>query len=303
MTVEKVPINSHEQWLALRKTVLTASDVAAAAGVDPYKSALDVHLEKMGKHTVVENALMRRGRILEDAALTYLKEDLPDWRFLQPKALLLDRKRRLGCTPDALGAAFDDPDRLVNVQLKVVAKPTFESWDGVPPLNYRLQTICENMLLDSHTGMLACLVIDAWSAELHRFEIARNAAAEAKIEEIAEAFWDRIRRNVLPAVDHARDGETVRRVFAPNVEDVEVMDLTTDNRIHELVGKRIELKRVIGEAETEVGAIDTEIITKLSGAQRATTGTHRITWKTSMRKGYVVEPGEVSRLTISEIKE
>ena len=155
MTVEITRIEPRSPaWLALRKRLLTASDVGAVAGVDPFKSPLRVYAEKTGLvPDLVENSAMRRGRHFETAALEYLAEEKPDWLIERPNVFITDHKHRLGCTPDAY--ATDEDGQLINVQIKTVNRHSFERWNGVPPLGYRLQVVCENMLTDATRGVLA----------------------------------------------------------------------------------------------------------------------------------------------------
>ena len=50
---------TREQWLATRKTGIPASDAAAILGLSPWKSPLDVWLEKTGRAPIQEIAPKR----------------------------------------------------------------------------------------------------------------------------------------------------------------------------------------------------------------------------------------------------
>src|SRR5436190_6569491 len=133
LKVEHRQIKSREQWLLDRQPLLTASAIPAAAGLDPYKRRLHLHLEKAGLVPPEgETALMKRGRILEPAAVEYIREQFAGWSVLRPGVLLVDREHRIGATPDLL---IEDPAEpgIINCQIKVVGRPTFESWEGEPP--------------------------------------------------------------------------------------------------------------------------------------------------------------------------
>ena len=44
-------MNNRQEWLLLRKTYLGGSDLGAVIGVNKYRTALDVYLEKTSEHS------------------------------------------------------------------------------------------------------------------------------------------------------------------------------------------------------------------------------------------------------------
>lgn len=77
--------NSREEWLNNRRKGIGGSDIAAIVGLDPFRSAYDVYLDKIGEAEPVEdNDFMKWGRLLEPlvanqvAELGYHVELMPD---------------------------------------------------------------------------------------------------------------------------------------------------------------------------------------------------------------------------------
>lgn len=64
------------EWLALRESMLTASDAATATGCNPYESEDGLFVKKVGKRKFSENFAMQRGTELEPIA-----RDLYDSRY------------------------------------------------------------------------------------------------------------------------------------------------------------------------------------------------------------------------------
>ena len=60
-----------QKWLEERKTYLGGTDISAVIGVNPYRTALDVYLDKTSSDTVLQqdNEAMYWGRTLEDIVL------------------------------------------------------------------------------------------------------------------------------------------------------------------------------------------------------------------------------------------
>jgi predicted phage-related endonuclease len=286
-------------WHVLRSRDLTASDLGAVAGVDPWRSPLRVHAEKAGLVLpIAENSLMRRGRWLEPAVIEALREEHPDWRIERANVYLRDPDWRLGATPDAVAI---DPVRagLGMVQCKVISRPAFErEWAAGAPLRYQLQTLTEAMLADAEWAILAALVIDTHSAELITSDVPRHAGAEAKIRALAAAFWRAVEERRMPAPLYAQDGDLIERLNP--VEPGLAIDLSTDNRMPELLAARADLKAELAEREAACAAIDAEIKAKLGAAEIATLPGWRISWKAQTRPAHVVAETTFRTLRISD---
>lgn len=303
MTVERWPIHDRAEWLEWRRQFLTASDIGAVAGLDEYRTALQVYAEKTGMILAgAENAAMRRGRLLEGAALDYLAEEHPDWRILRPKLFLADAESRLGATPDALLELPDEPAALVNCQIKIVNRHVFERWNGQPPIGYQLQVATENMLLDAARGLLCVLVMTAYDAELVLFDMPRHVEAETKIHDLALQFWDNIRQGRRPAPDYDRDAETIAALF-PSAESGSVLDLSTDNRLAQILPRRENLKDAIDGAKKELDGLDAEIKYKLGDAEVAELPGWKISLKREERREYTVPASSRRVLRVKQIKD
>jgi len=297
--IQRIPITDRASWLAMRADDLTASDIGAAIGVDKYKSALKLYAEKTGMVMPdPDNPAMRRGRWLEAAVLSAIAEQNPDWEIRPAKVYVRDPELRLGATPDAI--AITDLPGVTNVQCKVVARPEFErSWADGPPLNYLLQTVTEGMLLGVDQSLLAALVIDTYTAELELYPVPRHEGAEAKVRDIATGFWSNIAKGLWPQLDKSRDAETITQMF-PTEKKGEVVDLSHDNYLVELLQQRSTAKTIIAVEEQHVKEIETEIKAKLRDAEEARVPGWKITWKAQERAAYTVKASKSRPLRITE---
>lgn len=104
----KVSFNTREEWLKERQSGIGGSDIAAIMGVDEYKTALDVYLEKteikLKEFSDEQQANMDRGHILEKPLLEWLKNQnvVPD--FKHNTDLYYDANQPIfKCTPDGEG--------------------------------------------------------------------------------------------------------------------------------------------------------------------------------------------------------
>lgn len=300
--IERHPITSREQWLALRAQDLTASDIGAAVGLDPFKTALQLYGEKTGQLMAEpDNNMMRRGRWLEAAVLSAIREEHPDWDVRPAKVYLRDSELRLGATPDAI--AVTDQPGLTNIQCKVVTPQAYERhWSPEPPLGYQLQTLCEGLLMDTQQSLLAALVVDTYSAELYLHPVPRHAKAEDAVRGIAATFWANMASGRRPAADFKRDAETVAALFPQSVPEP-VLDLSADNRLPDLLADRAHLKAQIIDWEARVGEIEVEIKDKLGAHEVAELPGWRISWKTQTRKEQIIKASTFRVLRVSEIEQ
>lgn len=300
--IERHPIKSREVWLAMRSNDLTASDIGAAVGIDPYKSALQLYGEKTGQLMPSgDNKMMRRGRWLESAVIAAIEDEYPEWGPIsRPKIYLRDPDLRLGATPDAVAGTDGE---LVNIQCKVVSKPAYErDWSEGPPLPYTLQTATEALLMGADRSMIAALVIDTYSAELVIHDVPRHAGAEGRVKEIARQFWDNVATGKRPAADYVKDRQTIAELHPVSVP-LPVLDLSGDNRLAELLPAREMLKGEIAELTRQVEAFDTEIKAKLGDHERAELPGWRVSWKTQTRAERIMPASSFRVLRISEVVE
>jgi len=270
--IETIQISSREQWLAARRQDITASVIAAVAGVDPYRSPASVYAEKLGLiPPPAENELMRRGRWMEAAAVEALRDTYPTWFFERAGVYLRDPKRRLGCTPDLMVLA---PDRagLGLIQIKTVASRVFrEQWRGgadgedaplSAPLGYQLQTVMEAKLSGVSWAALCAFVVGEFTCSVHLVEIPLDADAEAawqRMQEAAADFWERVARGLPPPPMPDLDAEVVKAIYRRPKPELEVLDLTGSNLFPALLEERAERKRRIADNIERCEAIDTEI--------------------------------------------
>ena len=69
-------MGNRQEWLRERKNYLGGSDLGAIAGLNPYRTALDVYLDKTSDDIREEtNAAMRWGNLLEDVVAKAYSED------------------------------------------------------------------------------------------------------------------------------------------------------------------------------------------------------------------------------------
>lgn len=235
---------------------------------------------------------MQRGRLLEPVAVQLLREQRPEWKLDHNAAenvYFRDAAARLGATPDVIVEA---PGRGRGVvQIKSVEASTYrKKWlvDGnpEPPLYAALQAAVEAHLTGAQWAAVAPLVV-GHGLEMPIIEVPLTPGVIDAIKSKVADFWQMVADGREPEPDYARDGDVLDAMYAAGDERAEV-DLSTDNRIGELIIERAAARATIKAIEADLKAIDAEVKAKMGFAEIAHIGNgRRITWETRRRSGYV----------------
>ena len=301
MTVERHAIESREQWLAMRQQDLTASDIAAVIGLDPFKSRLRVYAEKTGTIGQAEdNPAMQRGRCFEVGVANMLEEKYPAWVIQKNRFYYRDPEIRLGATPDFVVTAPDHPEGIHgNVQAKIVSRTAFErEWiDRKAPLKHELQTLTEAMLLNPNWSMVAAAILTEHTAELVESPVPRHAHAEERIRQIARDFWANIEAGRAPPADYSIDRQVIEAMHPTG--GAGTIDLTHNNRIGELCSERLAWQHRKTNAEGALEEVDAEIKDILGDHEFGEHPQYSISWKLQQRKETVLPATEFRVLRVS----
>lgn len=185
-----------EKWLEIRRGSIGGSDAGAIMGLNPWKSAYTLWLEKTGQlpeNDISDREAVHFGNVLENVIATeFCKRE-----GKKVKRCGLYRSRKY----PFLTASFD---RLLigeaaGLEIKTANAFKREEWEAgeIPPAYY-LQ--CQHYLLVSGLSRwyLACLVggnhYVSWIVERDENDLSILLEAE-------KTFWDKVQRGVMPDLD------------------------------------------------------------------------------------------------------
>jgi predicted phage-related endonuclease len=302
MTIERIEITDSYDWLAARRQFIGASEVATVGGVAAYGSLAELYAEKKGlRPPLADSSVLRRGRWGESAVFQALADERPEWNVQRARVHVIDRERRLACTPDGFATA---PDRkgFGLVQAKVVSRSVYrQKWlddpegpfDGPasPPAHFRLQTVCERMLNADRCpwAVLAVLINGEYDWSFRLFDIEPDPVLEGRICYDVAAFWrDHLDPGIMPPFEPQRDEALVKLLY-PHDDGTEI-DLSGDNRAIVAVDELVETQAALSRLEKDEKALKTELTAKLGTATygRLADG-RRLSWKQQDRKAYSVK--------------
>jgi putative phage-type endonuclease len=241
-----------EEWLALRGTMLTASDLASAIGDNPYEKPSDLLLKKCGAVKWGGNAATAHGTLLEPIA-----RDLYDARYNRKSheiGLVQHPVHKwLGGSPDGV----TEDGRLIEIKCPLTRKitPAVPKY-YLPQIQLLLEVldleVCDFIQYRPAKTIRECKECRACNLgtgceyadypdpdhpeEFEVTEVVRDRAWFAKILPIAKAFWDQVllRRQIgLCEVEDDEDDESIPVVAAGLVKEY-MCEIESDDEVREV---------------------------------------------------------------------
>lgn len=269
---------TREQWLAERAKGLGGSDAGAVLGLNKWKSAVELFLEKTGQRPEEpETAKMRAGRAMEEVIAQLFAEETG-------LTVRQDHKIRVHPEFDFIRANVDrvivGDDRGPGIlECKNVGGMTLKSAeeDGydVPPSHY-----CQwqhYSLVTGYTWGYLAYFVDGWDLRLVHMQRNEEFIQDTLLPELC-AFWlDNVQAGVPPPAQSSRDVLALFPRSTPG-RSVEIAD-------EALVGQLARLKEVkalIKPLEAEEDALAEAVKLLMGDAESLTIGGQpAVTWKSS----------------------
>lgn len=275
---------STDLWKSLRAKNIGGSEVAALFGEQPPSFPTVYKLWHIKKGLINEDNLddverVQAGKHLEPSIIAWANEK---WMrsYYQPQVYLQHPSvEGMGCTPDAFDGEYP-----VMAQIKNVDSFQFsQEWDydgdeiTEAPLHILLQVQHE---LDcapdkEHADLIVCV----GGNRLLAMRCERDEQVARMIREAVQDFWWRI---APPPPDFARDGDIVRQIRR-RLPAAEIVDMTGDQYVHDLMAKNQLANFRAKVAQDEVEATRTELFHLVGNTARVKCGPY--TMKFSSRKG------------------
>lgn len=289
MTVRIIKPSDRLEWHAARRQFITASIAGALLGVHPYTTRYQIWAEKTDQIHVddEENAAMRRGRLLEPAAVAMLREERPEWivDYRNDQAFYCDDDIRIGCTPDVFAMR---PDILGDgiVQLKTASEEAFrshwidpESGDVEIPLWIAVQAIVEAKMTGAKWAAVAVMVVGR-GIHMEVVDIPLHDAVWAKLVAATAEFWSVTDAGQHPPIEWDRDGSTV--IDVNRYSRAKVIDLSADEFFDTYVARLDTTRTERREKQRLEDGMRAQILYAMGDAEVAETTKFTVTARSSI---------------------
>ncbi|MBX9409701.1 YqaJ viral recombinase family protein [Pseudomonas baetica] len=272
-----------EEWLAVRKQGLGSSDAAAAVGLNPYKSQLELWLEKTGRDTSLPK-------------LDPQDEDSPAyWGNILEPIVAAHYSRRSGHRVRRINAVLQHPEpqlkwMLANIDREVIGAPEVQIlecktagingarfWKEGVPEYVQLQVMHQLAVTGKQAADVAVL-LGGQHLEVHRIE--RDESMIARLIDLERLFWDYVVSDTPPPADGTASAEAALRCLYPE-DNGQTLDFSQHT---ELASTYLELKAVrqrIAQQETREARLKQALQQAMGEASRAEFAEGYISWKKS----------------------
>lgn len=272
-----------EDWLAVRKQGIGSSDAAAAIGLNPYKSQLELWLEKTGRDTSLpkldpndEESPAYWGNILEPIVAThYTKRS--GHRVRRINAVLQHPDPKLPWMLANIDREVIGADDVQILECKTAGINGARLWKEGVPEYVQLQVMHQLAVTGKQAADVAVL-LGGQHLEIHRIE--RDESMIARLIDLERLFWDYVVSDTPPPADGTDSAEAALRCLYPE-DNGQTLDFSQHT---ELASTYLELKSVrqsIAQQETREAQLKQVLQQAMGAATRVEFTEGYISWKKS----------------------
>ena len=274
---------SQAEWLEVRRQGIGSSDCAAACGLNPYMSMLELWMIKTGRiQQNIEDeqqghAPLYWGKQLEPLVAEYYS------LHTQHKV------RRVNAV-----LQHPDPDKhfmLANLDYSVVGTPEVQIlecktagehgaklWrDGVP-----LYVLCQVQHQLAVTGKQAahvCVLLCGHETKI--FKVSRNEAVITHIIQAERQFWECVEQDIPPSVDASASAAKALQLLYPEHVPLMTADLSEDAEANQQFEQLIQQRNLVEQHQEQFDLLKHQLQAKMQDAERAVFQGGSVTWKRS----------------------
>lgn len=271
---------SREDWLQVRQRGIGSSDAAAAVGLSPYKSPLQLWAEKTGQ------ASFAGPDPNDDSHPVY-------WGTLLEPIVAAHYTRRTGHRVRKVNAMLQHPSHpwmLANLDREVLGTPEVQVlecktagihgarlWqDGVP--EYVQLQVMHQLAVTGKQAADVAVLIGGQELRIHRIE--RDEAAIAHLIELEAAFWACVEEGRAPPADGSESAERALRALYPQ-DRGETLDWTQDTEMGSTFSDLQAIRQRIRSFEEEEARLRQRIQERMGEAGKAIFETGEVSFRRS----------------------
>ncbi|WP_165720799.1 YqaJ viral recombinase family protein [Bordetella trematum] len=272
---------SRDEWLEVRKHGIGSSDAAAAVGLNPYKSQLELWMEKTGR-----DADLPKPDPTDTTAPVY-------WGTLLEPIVAASYTQQTGRKVRKVNAVLQHPDRpwmLANIDREVVGVSDVQilecktagefgarHWrDGVP--EYVQLQVQHQLAVTGKQAVDVAVLLCGQQLKVHRIE--RDEELIAKLMLLQERFWHYVTTDTQPPVDGSDSAATALQYLYPRDSGQE-LDFSQDSQMSALFTNLEDARFQADKYKQVEEQYKQQIQQAMGDASKATFETGSISWKRS----------------------
>ena len=272
---------NREQWLTVRKGGIGSSDAAAAVGLNPYKSQLELWLEKTGRDGGLpktapndETSPMYWGTLLESiVAAHYTKRTGHKVRRINA---VLQHPREAWMLANLDREVMGAPDVQI-LECKTAGMNGARLWKGGVPEYIQLQVMHQLAVTGKQAADVAVLICGQ-ELQIHRIE--RDEAMIGKLIELERQFWRYVELDQEPPADGSDSADVALRCLYPQ-DSGQTLDLSHESEMSAAFSDLLAIRQLLTTNSLLEAQLKQRIQQRMGDATKAVFDTGNVTWKRS----------------------
>lgn len=270
-----------ETWLDVRRKGIGSSDAAAAVGLNPYQSPLELWMHKTGK-----------GDLLP--AVDPSDETSPMyWGTLLEPIVAAHYTKRTGNRVRRVNAVLGHPQipwMLANIDREVVGAADVQIlecktagmngaklWkDGVPEY-IQLQVMHQLAVTGKQAADVAVLICGQ-ELQIHRIERDENMITH--LIALEAQFWEMVKQEQAPPADASESSALALRSLYPQ-DAGDTVDLSEDDTASGVFAQLLHVRKLLQDWESQEALLKHQIQQRMGAASHARFPTGSVSWKRS----------------------
>lgn len=270
-----------EDWLQIRKQGIGSSDAGAAVGLNPYKSQLELWVEKTGRDTTLpkadphdEESPMYWGNVLEPVVAWHYSKRTKN-KVRRINAVLQHPDPELHWMLANIDREVIGADDVQILECKTAGINGARLWKEGVPEYVQLQVMHQLAVTGKQAADVAVL-LGGQTLEIHRIE--RDEQMIARLIELERRFWHYVETDTPPPADGSASAELALRCLYPQ-DDGQAVDFSGRAG---LAAAFLELKAVrksITEKEKREAELKQMLQQAMGEATRAEFSSGYVSWR------------------------
>ncbi|WP_175787331.1 YqaJ viral recombinase family protein [Burkholderia anthina] len=269
---------SRDDWLAVRRTGIGSSDAAAAVGLNPYMSALELWLDKTGRAEGLP-----RPDPTDTTSPTY-------WGTLLEPIVAAVYTQQTGNKVRKVNAVLRHPTipwMLANIDREIVSVPGVQIlecktagefgarlWrDGVP--EYVQVQVQHQLAVTGKAAAHVAVLLCGQALEVHRID--RDDALIGRLVELEAHFWHFVETDTPPPADGSESADRALRCLYPGT--VDTIDFTSDRGLSSAFADLVTLRADIEARQQVEAGLRQRIVQAMGDADHAIFETGSVSYK------------------------
>lgn len=269
------------EWLEVRRQGIGSSDCAAACGLNPYMSMLELWMIKTGriqqniKEDSEGHAPLYWGKQLEPLVAEYYSMHTQH-KVRRVNAVLQHRDPDKHFMLANLDYSVVGSDEVQILECKTAGEYGAKLWrDGVP-----LYVLCQVQHQLAVTGKQAahiCVLLCGHETKI--FKVTRSESVIQHIVNAERYFWECVEKDTPPEADASESAAKALQLLYPEHVPLSTTDLSEDTQANQQFEQLLQTRNQIEKYQEQFDLLKHHLQAQMQDAERATFKAGSVTWK------------------------